>query len=67
MRLGIRAAAVKYHWLAERMLQAPDRHDAVAYGGRVVPADDLYAARAAGLGLLCRWATEARQLAADLI
>jgi hypothetical protein len=63
--LGIRAAAAKYHWLVERLLRDPDA-EAQVYGGRIVPADDLYAARAAGLALLCRWADEARALAADL-
>jgi len=63
--LGIRSAAVKYHWLIERLLRHPDA-PAVVYGGRSVEPDDLYAARAAGLRLLCRWADEARALAADL-
>jgi hypothetical protein len=63
--LGIRSAAVKYHWLIERLLRDPDA-PAVVYGGRTVPVDDLYAARATGLGLLCRWADEARALAHDL-
>jgi hypothetical protein len=63
--LGIRAAAGKYHWLVERLLRDPDG-EAFVYGGRRVAADDLYAARAGGLTLLCRWADEARVLAADL-
>jgi hypothetical protein len=63
--LGIRSAAAKYHWLIERLLRDPDAQ-AVVYGGRSVAPDDLYAARAAGLRLLCRWADEARALALDL-
>jgi hypothetical protein len=63
--LGIRAASAKYHWLIERLLRDPGG-TAVVYGGREVDVDDLYAARAAGLGLLCRWAAEARTLAAGL-
>jgi hypothetical protein len=63
--LGIRAASAKYHWLIERLLRRPDA-PAVVYGGREVAPDDLYAARAAGLRLLARWAAEARTLAADL-
>jgi hypothetical protein len=63
--LGIRSAAAKYHWLVERLLRDPDG-DAVVYGGRTVAPDDLYAARAGGLALLCRWADEARTLATDL-
>jgi hypothetical protein len=66
IRLGIRAAAVKYHWLAERLLVDVDLDTRVAYGGRVVPADELYAARAAGLRVLCRWAEEALSLGAEL-
>jgi hypothetical protein len=66
VQLGIRAAAVKYHWLAERLLVDVDDDTRVVYGGRVAAADDVYAARAAGLRVLCRWAAEARRLATDL-
>lgn len=65
VRLGIRTSAVKYRWLVHRLLAAPDI-EAVAYGGRTVPPDDLYAARAAGLALLGRWAEEAVALGAEL-
>jgi hypothetical protein len=66
IRLGIRAPAAKYHWLAARLLADPDTDPRVAYGGRVAPADELFAARAAGLRVLCRWADEAVSLAAEL-
>jgi hypothetical protein len=65
-RLGIRAAAVKYHWLVDGLLAEPDRAERMVYGGRSVAADDLYHVRATGLALLCRWADEADALAADL-
>lgn len=63
--LGVRAASAKYHWLVERLVRDPDA-PAIVYGGRLVEPDDLYAARSAGLGLLTRWASEARTLAAAL-
>jgi hypothetical protein len=66
VRLGIRAAAVKYHWLAVRMLVDPDHEMRIVYGGRRAAADEVYAARAAGLRVLCRWADEAEALADDL-
>jgi hypothetical protein len=66
IRLGIRAPAAKYHWLAARLIADPDTDPRVAYGGRVVPADELFAARAAGLRVLCRWADEAVALAVEL-
>jgi hypothetical protein len=66
IRLGIRAPAAKYHWLAARLLEDPDSEMRVAYGGRAVPADELFAARAAGLRVLCRWADEAVALATEL-
>lgn len=87
VRLGMRAAAAKYHWLVGSLLPDPDADTGggssggdnrdsdndggdddqrQVYGGRMVPAEDLYATRAAGLGLLCRWADEARALAAEL-
>jgi len=59
VRLGLRAAAVKYHWLAARLLVDPDAPIRYVYGGRAVAADDYYAARAAGLRVLCRWADDA--------
>jgi hypothetical protein len=66
VRLGIRAGAAKYHWLASRLLEDPDDSTRVIYGGRHAPADDVYAARAAGLRVLCRWADEAFVLADEL-
>ncbi len=65
VRLGIRSSAAKYRWLVHRLLEVPDIA-AIAYGGRPVPRDDLYAARAAGLELLGRWAQEALDLGAEL-
>jgi hypothetical protein len=65
VRLGIRAAAAKYHWLFRRLVVSPEA-PAIVYGGREVDVEDLYAARAAGLALLVGWADEARRLAADL-
>ena len=66
VRLGIRAAAVKYHWLVDGLLTDPDREHRLVYGGRIVDADDLYHARAVALALLTRWADEADTLAAAL-
>jgi hypothetical protein len=66
IRLGMRAAAVKYHWLVDRLLVDIDEDTRVVYGGRVADADEVYAARAAGLRVLCRWAREARALAMSL-
>jgi hypothetical protein len=63
IKLGIRSAAVKYHWLVGSLLRNVDDQPRRVYGGRLVPAEDLYRARAAGLALLCRWADEARDLA----
>jgi hypothetical protein len=63
IRLGIRAAGVKYHWLIDVLLRDPGDGPARAYGGRHVDRDELYAARAAGLRLVCRWAEEAEALA----
>jgi hypothetical protein len=66
IRLGIRAPAAKYHWLAARLLVEPEADTRVVYGGRAVPADEMFAARAAGLRVLCKWAAEALDLARDL-
>jgi hypothetical protein len=63
IRLGIRAAAVKYHWLVGSLLRDVSDGPRKVYGGRLVPAEELYHARATGLALLCRWADEARALA----
>ena len=64
IRLGIRTAAVKYHWLVGGLLRdAADDGGATAYGGQHVDRDELYTARAEGLRLLCRWADEADALA----
>jgi hypothetical protein len=63
IRLGIRAAGVKYHWLVGHLLRDAGETTATAYGGRHVDRDELYAARAAGLRLVCRWAAEAEALA----
>ena len=41
IRLGLRAAAVKYHWLVGALLRDADRDDAVAYGGVAVDPDAL--------------------------
>ena len=63
IRLGIRAAGVKYHWLIGLLLRdAADGDGALAYG-RHVDRDQLYAARAAGLRLVTRWQDEADALA----
>lgn len=65
--LGMRAAAVKYHWLAPLMLERADDEVQFAYGGRGTVDPHLrYAERAAGLALLCDWADEARALARRL-
>ena len=66
VRLGIRAAAVKYHWLVAPLLRDADRDEARAYGGVEVDIEALYDARATGLRLLCRWADEAESLATAL-
>jgi hypothetical protein len=66
IRLGVRTPAAKYHWLAERLLRDAAEPERVVYGGRVADADEVYAARAAGLRVLCRWADEAFALAHDL-
>lgn len=64
VRLAIRAAGVKYHWLVGGLLRdAGGDVGATAYAGRHVVRDELYAARAGGLRLLCRWADEAEALA----
>jgi hypothetical protein len=63
VRLGMRAAGVKYHWLVGTLLRDASDSVATAYGGRHVDRDELYAARAAGLRLMCRWAEEAEALA----
>jgi hypothetical protein len=63
VRLGIRAAGVTYHWLIGGLLADPGDGPARAYGGRHVDRDELFAARAAGLALVCRWADEAEALA----
>lgn len=65
VRLGLRAAAVKYHWLAARLLADPDAPVRYVYGGRAVDADDYYAARAAGLRVLCHWAEDALRAVSD--
>jgi hypothetical protein len=63
IRLGIRAAGVKYHWLIGLLLRdAADGEGALAYG-RHVDRDQLYDARAAGLRLVTRWQDEAEALA----
>src|SRR5690606_1309111 len=63
VRLGIRAAGVKYHWLIGLLLRdAADGDGAQAYG-RHVDRDQLYEARAAGLALVSRWQDEAEALA----
>jgi hypothetical protein len=54
---------VKYHWLPDVLLRDPGDGPAKVYGGRHVDRDELFAARAAGLRLLCRWAEEAEALA----
>lgn len=58
--LGMRASAVKYDWLAPWMLERAGAETHMGYGGAApVDADARYAARAAGLRLLARWAQEA--------
>ena len=65
--LGMRASAVKYHWLAPLMLAQADREEHPDYGGvGTVDPRVRYAERAAGLALLCDWADEARALAGRL-
>jgi hypothetical protein len=65
--LGIRAAAVKYDWLAPWLLGQAGRDEHVGYGGAgPVDPDARYAARAAGLRLCARWADEALELAGEL-
>ena len=65
--LGMRASAVKYHWLAPLMLAQADREEHPDYGGvGTVDPHVRYAERAAGLALLCDWADEARSLARRL-
>ena len=66
LRLGIRSPAAKYHWLGARLLVDAGRPRRIVYGGREVDADEFYAARAAGVALLCRWADEALALAGEL-
>jgi hypothetical protein len=63
---GMRAGGVKYHWLIDRLLVDAADSTRIVYGGRAMPADDVFAARAAGLGVLCRWADEAFALASEL-
>jgi hypothetical protein len=58
--LGIRAAAVKYDWLAPRLLAQGGEAEHLAYGrGSAIDPDARYAAAAAGLRLCARWAGEA--------
>ena len=58
--LGIRAAAVKYDWLVVLLLAEAARAEHLGYGrAATVDSDARYAARAAGLRLLARWADEA--------
>jgi len=65
--LGMRASAVKYHWLAPLMLGQADREEHFDYGGvGTVDPHVRYAERAAGLEMLCDWADEARTLARSL-
>jgi hypothetical protein len=58
--LGIHASAVKYDWLGPRVI-ARTLADNVneGYGGQIVDAADILAARWAGLGLVGRWARTA--------
>jgi hypothetical protein len=58
--LGIRASAVKYDWLAPRLLAQAGQDEHLAYGGgRTIDSDARYGAAAAGLRLCARWADEA--------
>ena len=63
VRLGICASAVKYDWLTVFCLEHASAAEQPAYGhGGTVDAAERYAARAAGLALLARWADEALEL-----
>lgn len=67
VRLGICASAVKYDWLTARCLEHAGSDHHAAYGrAATVDVDASYAARAAGLRLCARWATEANELAKAL-
>ncbi|MBK9178774.1 MAG: aminoglycoside phosphotransferase [Acidimicrobiales bacterium] len=65
VRLAMCAAAVKYEWLPVVLLLQAGQAEHRAYG-RPAEADALFAARAAGLGLVVRHAAEARRLAGQL-
>jgi hypothetical protein len=67
VRLGICASGVKYDWLTAHCLEhaAADAH-ADYGGGPPVDPNARYAARAAGLALVARWADEALSLAAEI-
>jgi hypothetical protein len=66
VRLGMRAASAKYHWMVDRLLEGDQGATRAVYGGRTVPAGEFYAARAGALAVLCRWADEAFALAEEL-
>ena len=58
--LGIHASAVKYDWLAPRVIArtlAGTAHE--GYGGEIVDPTEMLAARWAGLALIGRWARDA--------
>jgi hypothetical protein len=62
--LGLSCTAVKYAWLLPHMLGQAVRGEHHGYGGSEVQDQRaLFAARAAGLELLARWADRARRLA----
>ncbi len=65
VRLGVYAAAVKYHWVAPIFLSRLDADEHLAYGRPIDP-DILYAERGAALELLARWSDRAVKLAAEL-
>ncbi len=65
VRLGMYAAAVKYHWLAPIFLSRVDAEVHLAYGRPIDP-DVLYAERGVALELLARWSSQALALAARL-
>jgi hypothetical protein len=57
--LGVHASAVKYDWLAPRLLAHASDATHVQYGGAETDAVELYRARWEGLRLVGRWAHEA--------
>ncbi|CAN5185968.1 hypothetical protein BH11ACT2_BH11ACT2_10320 [soil metagenome] len=57
--LGVHASAVKYDWLAPRLLARAGDESHTRYGGAETDGSELFAARWEGLRLITRWANDA--------